>query len=235
MASETQWIPAPIDPAQMQFRVGTSVVEQFASGHDFPAVFRELVQNEYDAGGTGLDVRFGSDGLYVCGTGRTIDAKGWARLSVVLGTGRVAGTSEHVQPKVNGIGSKNFGLRSLFLIGDTISVHSGGRWKALSAAHGAYLKPQPDPDSAGVPGVRLFVPFRTVASGALPAFSAARELEALDAVVKHLPGGNSGQKHGVLPRLPRPPPAPSRLWRRRFPQQHRVNNGVECLAAPHCG
>ena len=42
----------------------------------------------------------------------------------MLGYGLVASAADRVEPKANGIGSKNFGLRSLFLLGDRIHVMS---------------------------------------------------------------------------------------------------------------
>src|SRR5262245_65728494 len=99
------------DPANLdfQFRVGTSVLIEFAVSHTHADVLRELVQNEYDAGGTELVIEFGQAALVVCGNGRTIDDAGWKRLSVMVGHGLVAGTQDLVTQKVNGIGSKNCG------------------------------------------------------------------------------------------------------------------------------
>jgi hypothetical protein len=103
-------------------------VEQFVAGHNAGDVLRELVQNEFDGQGDRLTATFGEDALDVTGNGRGITADGWERLSVIVGTGRVVGDggAEHVAPKTNGIGSKNFGLRSLFLFGDQIYVRSRG-------------------------------------------------------------------------------------------------------------
>ncbi len=90
--------------------------EEFVAGHDTGDVRRELVQNEFDAGGSQIAVTFGTSGLTASGKGRPIDAKGWARLDVILGTGLVLGGGEDtVEPKENGIGPKNFGLGSCAL------------------------------------------------------------------------------------------------------------------------
>jgi len=67
-------------------------------------------------------VTFGKSDLTVTGSGRAINAKGWSRLDVILGTGTVMGEADVIEPKENGIGSKNFGLRSLFLFGNRIHV-----------------------------------------------------------------------------------------------------------------
>jgi hypothetical protein len=75
-----------------------------------------------------------------------------------------------IPPKENGIGSKNFGLRSLFLIGDTICVRSGGRYTVLSYDHGTLPNPRPDPTTAGRQGVLITVPFGISPRHDLPAF-----------------------------------------------------------------
>ncbi len=170
----------------MQYLVGTSFVAQFAGGHDFPAILRELVQNEYDAGGTVLDVEFRGDSLVIRGNGSTIDRKGWDRLKVMVGTGQIAGTRESVESKANGIGSKNFGLRSLFLIGDTIHIRSGGKKNALDWRYGTYGEPQPDVDSGKRSGVEIVVPYRVDDVASLPAFDLAREQAALDGLADGL-------------------------------------------------
>jgi hypothetical protein len=78
-----------------------------------------------------MQATFGQEHLNISGTGRRVDKAGWERLSVILGTGDVissGGISRKVQPKENGIGSKNFGLRSLFLFSDRIYLRSAVRW-----------------------------------------------------------------------------------------------------------
>jgi len=118
------------------------------------------VQNEYDAGGTELAMEFGQDSLIVRGNGKTIDTAGWNRLSVMLGHGLVAGAADRVEPKANGIGSKNFGLRSLFLLGDRVHVMSAGQRTVLDRTSGTLAAPLADPGSRGQPGVTLVVPYR---------------------------------------------------------------------------
>ena len=144
----------PADPAglDLQFRVAASVLDEFALSHTPADVLRELVQNEYDADGTELVVDFGRENLIVRGNGKTIDRAGWKRLSVMLGHGQISGAADRVEPKVNGIGSKNFGLRSLFLIGDRVHVMSGGRRTILDRTKGTPPAPLPHPDSSGQPG-----------------------------------------------------------------------------------
>ncbi|HEX6040550.1 DUF3883 domain-containing protein [Longimicrobium sp.] len=184
-AAKSDWTPPAIPDADLRFNMGESVLVQFVAAHDPPGVLRELVQNEYDAGGRQLEVTFGPTSLRVKGTGATINTAGWKRLSLMLGTGRVHATGERVQEKVNGIGSKNFGLRSLFLFGDRIYVRSGGRQIFLDRLHGT-PPVLPDPSSRGRPGVLIEVPYRTARDGLLQPFGADEERAAMDALAAEL-------------------------------------------------
>lgn len=83
-------------------------------------VIVELIQNELDAGSTSTEIVFGDDALVCTGNGSSIDAKGWKRLVYVLGAGG------EVEAKVDGIGAKNHGVRSCFLLGDDIVVQCDG-------------------------------------------------------------------------------------------------------------
>lgn len=169
-----------------RFRVGTSLLAEFAMSHSPADVLRELVQNEYDAGGTDLTIAFGEEALVVRGNGTNIDNRGWKRLGVMLGTGHVAGEAARIEAKTNGIGSKNFGLRSLFLFGDRIHIASGGRRTILDWSQGTLHKPLPDPESAGLPGVVITVPYRRVADVPLQAFDQAYEQQALKTISAEL-------------------------------------------------
>ncbi len=132
-------------------RLPVSGWHESARSHTPADGLRELVQNEYDAGGASIVVDFGSDALVVRGSGAPIDRRGWQRLGVMLGTGLVGGSGERVAPKVNGVGSKNFGLRSLFLFGDRIYVSSAGRLTVLDRTAGALDRPLADIETpAGV-------------------------------------------------------------------------------------
>ncbi len=99
-ALEQAWQP-PILAGGFKARIGSSVVEEIVAGHDAGDVLRELVQNEFDAGGTQVSVTFGRSGLTVAGNGRPIDSKGWSRLDVILGTGHVVGgeSEDSIEPK----------------------------------------------------------------------------------------------------------------------------------------
>ena len=66
--------------------------EEFVLSHNTSDVLRELVQNEFDAKGTKIEIQFGEDSLRILGNGRPIDSAGWKRLSVVLGSGRRSGS-----------------------------------------------------------------------------------------------------------------------------------------------
>src|SRR6266567_2271200 len=164
------WERPDFAQSELTYAVTSSFMEQFAQGHTIDDILRELVQNEYDAGGSSLSVIFARDGLEVHGNGRVIDRAGWRRLSVMLGTGRVVGDDRDVPVKVNGIGSKNHGLRSLFLIGNEIYIRSGGYQTVLDLRRGALREPRPDLTSANLPGAHVFVPCRQIPDGQLEAY-----------------------------------------------------------------
>jgi len=178
--SEPEYSP-PDFSGSRQIRIGSSYIEQFVAGHDASAVLRELVQNEFDGGGETLSLVLGSHALEVTGSGRAIDRGGWDRLSVIVGTGNVMGSrhAEVVAPKENGIGSKNFGLRSLFRFGDEIHVRSGGQVALLDLQTQETARER-DPDWRGTKGVRLYVPYRQASTERLEAFTPEREAHALD-------------------------------------------------------
>jgi hypothetical protein len=94
------------------------VVGQFLTDLTPFDVVVEFIQNELDAGSTKTNITFGSEALICEGNGKPIDVTGWNRLRYVLGAGG------DVTPKAGGIGAKNHGLRSAFLLGDTIIVQS---------------------------------------------------------------------------------------------------------------
>ena len=165
-----QWNRPDLDDLDLEFSFGESVLSEFVSGHDASGVLRELVQNEFDAKGTKIEILFGEESVQILGNGKPIDASGWKRLSVMLGKGQVAGSDRVIEPKMNGIGSKNFGLRSLFLLGDRIFVSSGGRWTILDISKGTLPKPRRVPDSRDTRGIRIEVPYRATARGGLEPF-----------------------------------------------------------------
>lgn len=179
---------APDFSGNRRTRIGSSFIEQFVAGHDASDVLRELVQNEFDGGGDKLDLTFGTHALQVTGSGRGIDAGGWERLSVIVGTGNVMGSAdaEVVMPKMNGIGSKNFGLRSLFRFGDEIYVRSGGQ-VALLDLQTQETGQERDRAWQGEKGVRIHVPYRTRSTELLEAFTIDRERHSLDVMTARLP------------------------------------------------
>lgn len=143
------WQQPRVEDLTLQFAVADSVLEEFVLGHDAPAVLEELAQNEYDASGGKMNVSFGQEALEISGNGRGIDSQGWRRLSVMLGTGWTSVANKSIPQKTNSIGSKNFGLRSLFLFGDQIFIRSNGRQTVLDITRGALQTPVPDPSSVG--------------------------------------------------------------------------------------
>ena len=181
-----QWNRPDLDNLDLAFSFGESVLSEFVSGHDASGVLRELVQNEFDAKGTKIEILFGEESVQILGNGKPIDAAGWKRLSVMLGKGQVNGSDRVIEPKVNGIGSKNFGLRSLFLLGDQIFVSSAGRWTILDISRGTLPKPLRVPDSKDTQGIRIEVPFRTAARGGLEPFGQEREEHAVAAFFRDL-------------------------------------------------
>ena len=178
--ARTDWQPPELDTSELQQRFGDSVLLEFIRGHSFSDILRELVQNEYDAGGNVLQVAFGDTGLEITGNGAPIDGKGWKRLSVTLGTGSVPGMKGALEQKVNGIGSKNFGLRSLFLFGNRIYIRSNGKETVLDLQHGTLKRPRIDATTVGMRGVRIHVPYRTNSIEGLNAFTFDKESNILD-------------------------------------------------------
>ena len=181
-----QWDGLALDALDLEFSFGESVLSEFVSGHDVSGLLRELVQNEFDAKGTKIEILFGEKSVLILGNGRPIDTAGWKRLSVMLGRGHVAGSDRVIEPKMNGIGSKNFGLRSLFLLGDQILVRSGGRWTVLDITRGTLPTPRRDPESKDTRGIRIEVPFRDTAKGGLEPFGREREELAVAAFFQDL-------------------------------------------------
>ena len=181
-----QWDGPDLNDLNLEFSYGESALSEFVSGHDVSGVLRELVQNEFDAKGTKIEILFGEKSVLILGNGKLIDAAGWKRLSVMLGRGRVAGSDRVIEPKMNGIGSKNFGLRSLFLLGDQILVRSGGRWTVLDISRGTLPTPRRDPQSKHAQGIRIAVPFRDTAKGGLEPFGLEREEHAVAAFFRDL-------------------------------------------------
>ncbi|NPT54900.1 DUF3883 domain-containing protein [Paraburkholderia elongata] len=199
---EPDYVP-PDFSGSRRTRIGSSFIEQFVAGHDASDVLRELVQNEYDGGGETLTLTFGSRSLEVAGTGRNIDRNGWERLSVIVGTGNVMGSrqAEMVAPKENGIGSKNFGLRSLFRFGDEIHVRSGGQ-VALLDLQTQETGRERDPAWLGEKGVRVHVPYRQESTERLEAFTLEREEHAIELMAARMPDtlvklALSGKKRGL--------------------------------------
>jgi len=162
--------------ADMRQRVGSSQIDEFVLAHTAADILRELVQNEFDAGGAEIGIRFRDAMLEITGTGRDIPPKGWSRLSVLIGTGEVLGDSsgEIITPKESSIGSKNLGMRSLFRFGDHIHVRSAGRMATLDLRTFTAGR-QTDPATKGRKGVLIQVPYRSTPLRKFAPFTTIRE------------------------------------------------------------
>ena len=232
----TAWRPPEPDASELQHRFGNSVLLEFIRGHGPSAVLRELIQNEYDAGGSALHVIFGETELEVRGNGAPIDKNGWRRLSVTLGTGSVPGIEDGLKEKDNGIGSKNFGLRSLFLFGNKIYVRSKGRQTLLDLQQGTLERPNSDPTTAGTRGVRIHVPYRTESTGSLSAFVESVESSVFDDFAAHIsPSLLKLANHGTRKSLRSVTVSSARVrrqivWKQRVKPLPSSQRGVSLLA-----
>jgi hypothetical protein len=56
------WSP-PLTTAPLSQRVGSSILDDFVAGHSAADVFREIVQNEFDGGGSAIEILFGETEL----------------------------------------------------------------------------------------------------------------------------------------------------------------------------
>ncbi|TBG85550.1 hypothetical protein ELG69_16295 [Rhizobium leguminosarum] len=140
-----------------------AVVGQFLAEVSLTDLVVELVQNDLDAGATRTVITFGKTALVSEGNGDAIEPNGWKRLGYVLGAGG------EVEAKKDGIGSKNHGLRSLFLLADDVWLQSGG-YRADLTARGRSDAPKEfypaswdrveDPGAPSV-GTRITAEYRT--------------------------------------------------------------------------
>lgn len=168
--------------------MASSSLDEFVHGHTYSDMVTELIQNEFDAGGTHVELDLAAHHMQVTGNGKIIDQNGWNRLSVMLGTGVAAdsdGSTREIPPKHGLIGSKNFGLNSLFLIGDRIDVASGGRHSFKDRFHGAPERPEHDPQTMNRPGVIIHVEYRNKEDGDYDSFTPDLEQQMLDGLVEH--------------------------------------------------
>jgi len=168
------------EASEFETRVGESIFEDFVRDHDPADVLRELVQNEYDAEGTKMEVRFAQNEMIVKGNGNPIDEPGWHRLSVSMGTGNISGSDESIPAKISSIGSKNAGLRSLWLFGDFIDIKSDGKKTGLIYPTKTLRTPEEDSGSRGKRGVSIRVRYRTKNRGKLTAFTASKQEQAFN-------------------------------------------------------
>ena len=164
MLTETNTTPLPPRHGRPEVHIDVpAVVGQFLIDLTLSDLVIELIQNELDAGSPSTTITFGENALICEGRGMPIDRSGWKRLRQVLGAGG------DVEAKVDGIGSKNHGLRSAFLLGDTIIVQSAGKRIDLTVRgalpESARFFPAGWPEErdlrAPERGTRITVPYRT--------------------------------------------------------------------------
>ncbi|HDZ73859.1 MAG TPA: hypothetical protein ENH55_14095 [Aurantimonas coralicida] len=141
---------------------GAAAVGQFLREVSLVDLVVELVQNDLDAGASRTSIDFGEHGLSCEGDGAPLNAKAWVRLESVIAAGG------DIEAKKDGIGSKNHGLRSLFLLADRIGVQSDGLRTDLTVrgnrARPRKFKPafwlrEPDPGAPAF-GTRILAPYR---------------------------------------------------------------------------
>ena len=140
-----------------------ATVVQFLVNARLEDLVTELVQNELDAGSKETTIEFRKDELVCEGNGNIIDAGGWTRLSYLLAAG------VEIQPKPDGIGAKNHGIRVGFHLGNDIFVQSGGLEIFLTTC-GSGLEtkfdpatwdnPAPQPQAPSL-GCRIIIPYRS--------------------------------------------------------------------------
>ncbi|MDO8727103.1 MAG: hypothetical protein Q7J35_13625 [Candidatus Methanoperedens sp.] len=162
-------------------KLGPNIIEQFVKSHDLIGMIAELIQNDFDAKSRITKIHFQKDRLIITGYGMKIDKKGWERLSYWLGVGQES-------EKKGDIGRKNFGLRSLFLISNTIIISSGGYKTALDIERGARREKIKvtaiyQEDSS----FKLEAEYRTESLGKLSVFTKEREKELFASLEKYLP------------------------------------------------
>ncbi|MDD9995983.1 MAG: hypothetical protein OXS35_09635, partial [Dehalococcoidia bacterium] len=216
-----------------QYHVAESVVPEFARSNSPSAILRELVQNEYDAEGQELGVTFGSESMVITGNGNSIDAAGWKRLQVILGTGWVPNLNTYIQAKKSSLGSKNFGLRSLFAVGDQIGVYSDGKWSSLDWQRGTVYPPMETQDSPQR-GVRIEVPYRRSTTGTLEPFTAKRRDEWIreigDALVETLIKlAHPGRSHSLRRAVLRADGLPDVSWNQQAQEIETPTKGIRLI------
>ena len=165
---------------EFEHKLGPNIIEQFVKSHDLIGMIAELIQNDFDAKSRKTKIHFQEDRLVVNGSGIEIDTKGWERLSYWLGVGQDLA-------KKGGIGKKNFGLRSLFIIGNRLVISSGGYKTALDMEMGARQKRIKEttiyPDNFPF---RLEVMYREEPFGKLSIFSKEHEEDLFNSLTEYL-------------------------------------------------
>ena len=166
---------------EYQQKLGPNIIEQWVTSHDLAGMIAELIQNDFDAKSRTLRLQFQADRLVAESYGLRMEEDGWARLSFWLGVSQDAAKTES-------IGKKNFGLRSLFLVGDRIAVSSGGHRTGLDMDLGARRDKITD-NATYPPGLsfRSETQYREQPRGSIPLFTRQREEELASQLEEYLP------------------------------------------------
>lgn len=135
---------------------------QFLRGLTLDDLIVELVQNDLDAKASQTSITFHPGRLVCEGDGDVVSDDGWRRLAYISGAGY------QVESKRFGIGVKNHGLKSCFILGDEVIIRSGGR-KTIQTLYkdgtsnppfpGAWKEPGQD-EEAPFDGCSIEVPYR---------------------------------------------------------------------------
>ncbi|MDA7981211.1 MAG: hypothetical protein MPJ82_01095, partial [Alphaproteobacteria bacterium] len=133
----------------------------FLNGLDSDDLLAELVQNDLDQGATRTVISFKENEMVCEGNGKPVDSEGWERLSFMRGAG------DEAPAKQGGIGVKNHGLKTAFVIGDEIQILSDGKetrqtlyaGKSGEPSPGAWPGPRENPQAPSE-GCRIVILYR---------------------------------------------------------------------------
>jgi hypothetical protein len=177
--SELEFVQS--ERSHVKFKVGTSLLTQFITSHDYLDCIIEALQNDFDAMSEEFEFSVGKDGVSIRGHGNPVDDPGWIRLSYTLGY------NSPEERKVGSIGNKNQGVRSYLLFGDEVVFRSAGK-KVLITPDGSSQEPRADETTRSKSGVDISVSLRAKPGGGLPAFDEDAETVLAKKLTEKLPG-----------------------------------------------
>ena len=177
-----KWDSTQIENQHFQYRLGSKLVEELIASHSLLDILLELSQNSYDAYAKKLTIDFRDNDVIIQDDGEGFSVDGWRRVTVVLSTGYIGENSETVDSKSNSLGSKNIGLRTLFLIGDKIHIKSRGKQTIINIVTGVPDAQIPDSETSQNKGVFIRTQFRQFATGNLLPFTLQQEQYLLDKI-----------------------------------------------------